>query len=552
MVNWGIALGAGAKSALDTYERLDDTERRENADKRAERALKILEDTSSRASARFAQEQSDRNRAREIAQRFGAGQPAPEISTGQAGARTSGALNASTGEATPPTTETARRRGGAMPAPAASQPQAQPRPQGVGLGGLRDEYMRAGLFDHAKDVTDIMGADARREVSRLQAKVLRGELSDADRKRSQEIYARKTEQLMALGEQLPQNDNDPLTPDMAPLTRKLTEMAGQAKSFLPDGIGMEFEHNEDGSVTVKTIDTETGKLMGERKLTTAGQFRELINRAGALTDSVASAKWQAYMAIQKRDAELKEFELRKTRSEALGAERKERASQLEEDMLATYLRALKTPGENEEILRSTGRQLYLLNDKWGEKFETVDPETGTKTTGTRSKFDRWTDEVVPLREVEVTDDKGQTGKLTSQDALQGYVEGLPQLIQESGGNPNVAMARMQNDYDKVKGFRPGAFARDVRPIIEPQVMAFVRQLHESQMQAQRGVGLAQPGQGQQQTQAPPSFSSEPGYWERVQARRRADAEAKAQRGQTRFGDRLSGRKMPWEHGLRGQ
>lgn len=494
MVNWGIALGAGAKSALDTYERLDDMERRESADKRQERALKIKEDASSRASARFAQEQSDRERLRGILSGLEAS-PTVEMTApaGEAGERTTRALGISAGEA-PPTTEVAPSRGGSAPAPATGPvADTRSRGRGIDLGATRGELIRGNFLKEAAALTDIMNADAAREVTRLRAQIAKGELSDADRKRQQEFYARETEQLLALGSQLPQDDLADLTSDMAPLTKAITDAAGRAKSLLPDGIGMEFTHNDDGTVTAKTTDLDTGKVMGEKTFRKAGELKRYINMAAAIRDPITAAKWEANTAIAKRKAELENLDIRKKKGEALGSERRLRNEMAEDELLTAYREAIKDPGRNEEQMRFIGNQLAILNsEKWTDTIEEEDPDTGKKTKRLVNKLDLFTDRVVPLQTVERTNSKGEVVQYPTERAVKEYITALPDLLQQAGGDPNRVLAILKNEHDKVNGFRPGAFDRYVRPIITPQLDALVRQ---AQAQAQAQATGAQPGGG---------------------------------------------------------
>lgn len=615
MVNWAIALGAGARSALKTYETLDELERAQRADERAERALQIQERASQRAETAFRQSQADRETTRRILAGLDVPDVAPaDIPSAPAGERTATALNVQTPTGEPAETREAPTRGGALTTPAAAaQPATQPVVQPTSRSGrapdlatAQQRLIAAGQLDAAAALGRIRSTQADIDLKAIQAKAAKAQLDEFERKVLHEDYVRQTESLLALADRLPTDDlADIDTSD--PTVTAVIDAAKRAKASLPDGVGMDFEV-KDGKIIGKTIDLETGKVIGEKEFTKYGELRRYIGLAGALREPVAAAKWEAANAIARRKAKMEELDMalkgeelltkrderrragemhevdlgkRKfdlytsMQGEARAAEtheltvqekelellkknREYRVQRAEDDALNIILEGMKDPGTYESQMRMAADQAAIYNTDWWIKKDVPTPDGGTETVYV-NRLQEFIDRIVPLREVETTSSDGRPIRYTTEQAIQRYVANLPAFLSQAGGDPNVVHAILANEHDNTLGFRPGAYKKYVKPFIDQAIAQTQQQeaLRQSQTQqpAASQPAASQPGA----SDVDPRFVER--YRERVEALRRRDAEQRAlreaeerkrqeeyNRAVQRQRDRIleQNRRMPWE------
>lgn len=400
---WGTALGAGAKSALRTFETLEKVDREREDSERADRVLKLREEAAARQSRLAAKAEADENRRQAIfaGTDVGGAQP-PAAATPSAPAAPAGGLrlpadSAQAGAAM--SEQQAQQRGGvAPPEPVAtveSEPEAAPEPaparaparepapsrQRMNYAKLQENLLRGGFVKEATAVGQLMTQDAERELRRVQTAHARSQLTESQIKIGQQAYNVHAIQAGQLAEQLPSDNNLFLTPAMRDQTSAITDQLMEAKKALPDGRDAEVVHNDDGSIELKFTDRETGKVVGGQKIATVGQLRQVARMAGIINDPVTYNQWITDTALSARKAELHELDVLGKREDI----QDKRASRVR----ANQMHDLDTQAKTEAIAtakdtRARARETHALDV---ETKDTANQQNWIKLAKERAEYE---------------------------------------------------------------------------------------------------------------------------------------------------------------------
>lgn len=497
---WGTALGAGAKAALNTYETLEDIDLKRAEDARRERELKIREEQNARSAATHARLERAAEKAEADARRIQAIYAGYDVNDLE-GAAASGAT-ASGAPAVParsaaldvPDTPTAGvQTRQALPtggvdaqAPRENIQPAQTQPRGrPSLSQIRDRLLRAGFVGEAEKVGRIMDQDALREIRQIERAKSALELNAAQIDFARNQMSQRVASVSHMMSGLTEDDNDALNTGMESPVRTIVKEMQDAYKLLPDGRKLDADFNEDGSVTLKFTDEDSGKVVSEQKLTTYGQLRRAIGMYGSVADPVTYNQYLLFAQNQRREAELANIKLTGEKAKTAESLAKAQNAEAETAIRRQINDLMRDPAANEDQLLYLADLLAVYDPKALETKKIADPATGEERTVTVNKYLELVRGMLPKESVQTVDANGRTVTDTTQGAVQDYLAILPELIQQSGGRVDVALAQLRRRHDRI--FNRGAFDKYALPLLQPRLQALLRQGQQAQQAAQQGA-----------------------------------------------------------------
>lgn len=368
-MRWGIVAGAAAKSGMQTYETLDELERR---NKLADKEIELADKRESRAAGTYARELRDENETRAYNKALAGEAPATGLPVARmdlGGPKDAPAAAAAPTPAQDEAAETARA-GIPMPAkPATAEKKvAQAAPaRGIDPMGDIDRAERAFRANpNAKGAWDnLVKAKATAQSIRVQE----------DAMRTAEVLRRAQEQTMTikdheLGRQkaaegvqaatMAMNAYGEMSDDVAATdprvwntTKEVLGTLQSAYQFMGDGKKVTWG-NVDGKVVAEFRDTKTNKLLHEKTFETIGQVKDFAQQSAMMTDDEGYKRYIATNQLTKIANELDSVTRATAKNDAM--------ANLQAS--ANKIVAQKTMNKiNEAILDPTGKMLIENKDE---------------------------------------------------------------------------------------------------------------------------------------------------------------------------------------------